>query len=88
MAAAAPLLIVLLFASDVCLSADTKPALSELDGELHLPGLSAAVIVRRVDHGVPHIEAANENDLFLAQGYVTAQDRLWQMDSYRRYTFG
>lgn len=88
MDAATPVLIVLLFASDICFSADSKPALSELDGDLHLPGLSAAVIVRRVDHGVPHIEAANENDLFLAQGYVTAQDRLWQMDSYRRYTFG
>ncbi|MGB7985471.1 MAG: penicillin acylase family protein, partial [Terracidiphilus sp.] len=39
-------------------------------------------------HGVPHIEAANENDLFMAQGYVTAQDRLWQMDALRRNANG
>jgi penicillin amidase len=50
--------------------------------------LSAPVIVRRDAHGVPHIEAANEHDLFLAQGYVTAQDRLWQMDAFRRNANG
>jgi penicillin amidase len=37
---------------------------------------------------VPHIEAANDNDLFMAQGYVTAQDRLWQMDVLRRNSNG
>ena len=34
--------------------------------------------------GVPHIYADNLDDLFLAQGFVQAQDRLWQMDMYRR----
>ncbi|MGD0682111.1 MAG: penicillin acylase family protein, partial [Terracidiphilus sp.] len=57
-----------------------RAALPVLDGDLHLAGLSAPVIVRRDAHGVPHIEAANEDDLIMAQGYVTAQDRLWQMD--------
>ena len=52
------------------------------------PALSAPVIVRRDAHGVPHIEAATEHDLFLAQGYVTAQDRLWQMDAFRRNANG
>ena len=47
-------------------------------------GLSAPVTVRRDAHGVPHIEAATQGDLFVAQGYVTAQDRLWQMDTLRR----
>jgi penicillin amidase len=37
---------------------------------------------------VPHIEAATEDDLFVAQGYVTAQDRLWQMDLFRRNANG
>jgi penicillin amidase len=55
-----------------------------LDGDLHLAGLLAPVTVRRDAHGVPHIEAATQDDLFVAQGYVTAQDRLWQMDLYRR----
>ena len=53
-----------------------------------LPGLSAEVTVRRDEHGVPHIQAANLDDLFAAQGYVTAQDRLWQMDMTRRYVAG
>ena len=63
-------------------------ALPVLDGDLHLAGLSAPVTVQRDAHGVPHIEAANEDDLFLAQGYVTAQDRLWQMDAFRRNANG
>ena len=59
-----------------------------LDGDLHLAGLSAPVTVRRDAHGVPHIEAATQEDLFVAQGYVTAQDRLWQMDAFRRNANG
>ena len=51
-------------------------------------GLSAPVAVRRDAHGVPHINAASQDDLFVAQGYVTAQDRLWQMDSLRRAANG
>jgi penicillin amidase len=70
-----------------------KAALPQLDGDIHLAGfsapvLSAPVIVRRDAHGVPHIEAATQDDLFVAQGYVTAQDRLWQMDATRRAANG
>jgi penicillin amidase len=75
------------------LRAAEKAALPVLDGDLHLAGvagagLSAPVIVRRDAHGVPHIEAATQDDLFVAQGYVTAQDRLWQMDAFRRNANG
>ena len=63
-------------------------AIPVLDGDLHLSGLSAPVTVRRDAHGVPHIEAASDDDLFFAQGYVTAQDRLWQMDAFRRNANG
>jgi penicillin amidase len=63
-------------------------ALPVLDGDLNVSGLSAPVTVRRDDHGVPHIEAATQDDLFLAQGYVAAQDRLWQMDTFRRNANG
>jgi penicillin amidase len=66
----------------------TIAALPVLDGDLHLAGLSAPVTVRRDAHGVPHIDAATQDDLFVAQGYVTAQDRLWQMDLYRRNANG
>jgi penicillin amidase len=66
------------------LRAAAKAALPQLDGDLHLVGLSAPVTVRRDAHGVPHIDAAFLDDLLVAQGYVTAQDRLWQMDGLRR----
>jgi penicillin amidase len=65
-----------------------KAALPVLDGDLQVSGLSAPVTVRRDAHGVPHIEAATQDDLFVAQGYVTAQDRLWQMDTFRRNANG
>lgn len=65
-----------------------RDSLPQLDGQIQLPGLSAAVSVRRDDHGVPHIEAATLDDLFEAQGYVSAQDRLWQMDMARRNAAG
>ncbi len=66
----------------------TMAALPQLDGDVHIAGISAPVIIRRDAHGVPHIAAATQDDLFLAQGYVTAQDRLWQMDTYRRNANG
>ena len=72
----------------VWLRAAARAALPMLDGEVQISGLSAPVSVRRDAHGVPHIEAATQDDLFLAQGYVTAQDRLWQMDTFRRNANG
>ena len=62
--------------------------LPTLDGDVQLPGLSAPVTVRRDEHGVPHIEAATLDDLIEAQGFVVAQDRLWQMDMERRFSSG
>jgi penicillin G amidase len=63
-------------------------ALPQLDGTVSLQGLSARVTVTRDGHGVPTIEATTLEDLFYAQGYVTAQDRLWQMDVMRRFAAG
>ncbi len=63
-------------------------ALPQLDGTIHVAGLTAPVHVTRDAHGVPDIEAATLDDLFFAQGYVTAQDRLWQMDVMRRFAAG
>lgn len=58
------------------------------DGEFSLPGLDASVEVLRDKHGIPHIYAQNRADLFRAQGYVHAQDRLWQMEQNRRIAQG
>src|SRR4051794_12376156 len=58
----------------------SQAALPQLDGTIQLSGLSAPVTVVRDSHGVPHITATSLDDLFFAQGYITAQDRLWQMD--------
>ena len=57
-------------------------------GSLCLQGLKEAVEVYRDDRGVPHIYARNLHDLYLAQGYITAQDRLWSMDLNRRAASG
>lgn len=67
---------------------EARSALPQLDGAIHVSGLSAPVTVIRDEHGVPHIRAANMADLAFAQGYVTAQDRLWEMDVTRRYAAG
>jgi penicillin amidase len=66
----------------------SQAALPQLDGTIQVSGLSAPVTVVRDIHGVPHITAASLDDLFFAQGYITAQDRLWQMDMTRRYAAG
>src|SRR5688572_16677299 len=55
---------------------------------LNLPGISSAVTVRRDGRSIPYIEARNEKDLYFVQGYVTASDRLWQMDLMRRVALG
>ena len=63
-------------------------ALAEIDGETAIPGLNDDVEVIRDEWGVPHIYAQNDHDLFFAQGYVMAQDRLWQMEMWRRWHEG
>lgn len=55
---------------------------------LRLEGLRERVTVRRDERGIPYLEAANEDDLYFAQGFVTASDRLWQMDVLRRTARG
>jgi penicillin amidase len=62
--------------------------LPQLDGTLRVPGLLNAVEILRDARGVPHLRAQSLEDLLFAQGYVTAQDRLWQMDISRRYAQG
>ena len=61
-----------------------RTRLSQLDGEIVVTGLDSVVEVRRDRWGIPHIYARTTHDLFFAQGYVVAQDRLWQMEMWRR----
>ncbi|MWV43909.1 penicillin acylase family protein [Paenibacillus sp. HJL G12] len=63
-------------------------SLPVIKGELKISGLEKEVTVWRDDAGVPHIEAQSEHDLYIAQGYVTAQDRIFQMDLSRRQASG
>ncbi len=60
----------------------------QIHGTIPLPGLTAPVEVVRDRWGIPHIFAQNGRDLFFAQGYVHAQDRLWQMELFRRTSAG
>ncbi|WP_342026021.1 penicillin acylase family protein [Cytobacillus pseudoceanisediminis] len=66
----------------------TGMSLPKTNGELRLEGLKEEVNVYRDERGVPHIEAKTESDLFMAQGYITAQDRIFQMEIMRRTASG
>jgi penicillin amidase len=65
-----------------------RQSLAKIDGVLGVPGLKEPVDVVRDRWGVPHIYARNVDDLFFAQGYVIGQDRLWQMEMWRRQREG
>ena len=58
--------------------------LPQLDGTVLLPGLAQPVEVLRDARGVPHVYAQSLEDVAMAQGYITASDRLWQMEFSRR----
>ena len=60
-----------------------RQSLAKLDGDFNVPGVREPVEIIRDKWGVTHIYAKNEGDLFFAQGYVAAQDRLWQLYMWR-----
>ena len=61
---------------------------AKIDGTIKLEDLQHAVTVKRDSKGVPHIKSENAHDLYFSQGYVQAQDRLFQMDLSRRQASG
>jgi len=65
-----------------------RNSLAKYDGELTITGLNQPVSVVWDNYAIPHITAANERDLFVAQGYLHAQERLWQMELGRRFLSG
>jgi penicillin amidase len=64
------------------------PARPPVRGANRVPGLKGDVHVSYTDGGIPHVVATNAADLFFAQGYLTAADRLFQMDMFRRSARG
>ena len=69
-------------------AAALEAALPPLEGRLRLPGLGAEVTILRDAQGVPHLRAKDSADAFFAQGFVHAQDRLFQMELNRRRAVG
>lgn len=63
-------------------------SVAQVKGTINLPILQDEVTVLTDSHGVPHIRAQNEQDLYIAQGYVQAQHRIFQMELSRRQASG
>jgi penicillin G amidase len=82
------LLIITTVTTAIILRLALHASLPQLDGNLPVAGLSAPVTITRDGQGVPSIHASNLDDLIFAQGYITASDRLFQMDALRRHGAG
>jgi len=80
--------IVLLLSAGVVLFWYSRAVLPQVSGTLRLAGLKAPVDVVRDAEAVPHIYAQSDRDAYFAQGFVQAQDRLWQMEINRRIANG
>ena len=82
-------LILILVLTLVGLTAYTvRKSFPQENGTIAISGLENEVKVQRDEWGIPQIYAASSHDLFLAQGYVQAQDRFWQMDFWRHIGSG
>jgi penicillin amidase len=66
----------------------TLRAMPQTSGSVRLPGLEGSATVRRDAHGLAHISASTPHDLFMAQGFVHAQERMWQMEVWRHISSG
>jgi len=82
------LIAVAIIAGFIWVRSIAKRGLPHYNGTIELSGIMQDVVVYRDSFGIPHIFAQNENDLYKATGYCMAQDRLWQMDLYRRVCTG
>ncbi|MGL6283316.1 MAG: penicillin acylase family protein, partial [Microcoleaceae cyanobacterium] len=81
-------LIIFSLCISICAVLIVRNSFPQTSGKITIPGLIATVTVKRDKWGVPHIYAENTHDLFMAQGYVHAQDRFWQMDFWRHIGAG
>jgi penicillin amidase len=85
---AAVVVLVALVAVVGLLAAVTARALPQATGTARVPGLAASATVVRDDAGLAHITADSPHDLFFAQGYVHAAERMWQMEVWRHIGAG
>jgi len=81
-------LVVAILTGLAIVAAVTGRGLPQLSGTIHIPGLHGSVTIQRDDNGIAQITADDPHDLFLAQGYVHAQERMWQMEVSRRIGAG
>lgn len=82
------LIVVVLVVAGVAGYIVVQRTLPQIDGAVQLAGIKGKVEIVRDSTGVPHIYAESQEDLFFAQGYVHAQDRLWQLEFNRRVAAG
>ena len=82
------LIVVVAAAVTGLVGAVTLRGLPQQDGAIQVAGLESSATVLRDEHGIVNIYADNPHDLFLAQGYVHAQERLWQMEVWRHISSG
>ena len=84
----AAILVLLVAGAAFWIYSSERRELPQVQGTIVLRGIAGPVTVVRDKLGMPHIRAQSFDDLFFAQGFVTAQDRLWQMDAIRRLAAG
>ncbi|HSL87645.1 MAG TPA: penicillin acylase family protein, partial [Bacteroidales bacterium] len=84
----AGLIIFILVAGVILITGIKRGAIPQYSGGQTITGLTEEVTVYRDERGMPHIYATNEHDLYFATGFISAQERLWQMDLIRRATTG
>jgi penicillin amidase len=82
------LILVLAVLAAAVVPLNIRRSFTKVDGNLKLPGLQGPVEIYRDVYGIPQIYATTTHDLFMAQGYVHAQDRFWQMDFWRHIGAG
>src|SRR5262247_2428280 len=79
----------IVFVALVCLfSFSHSGQTSSQQNAVQIQGIKDRITIRRDERGIPYVEAQNDDDLYFGQGYATAQDRLWQMDLFRRTAHG
>ena len=82
------IIIIVLIAGKIIINKISNKALPDYSSDVKIESISNEVTIYRDEYAIPHIIAKNEKDLYIAVGYVLAQDRLWQMDLLRRATQG
>lgn len=65
-----------------------EAALPDMSSPVTIDGIENTIRIWRDSYGIPHVQASSRHDAFFGQGFVHAQDRLWQMDWDRRRAYG